>query len=98
MTYKIDMGLYSVVTGVDVPKLLEYGRTAANFIKVMDIDGRRHLLNVAMIIDVQELESGDTLSGNVVGDIVNNVMSTMFAPKKLSEETIVIDDRKEGGE
>ena len=95
IAYKIDMGLYSVVTAANVPKQLEYGRTAANFIKVTDLQNRNHLLNVGMIISISEIQSGDNLDANVVGDIVDNVMSTMFGPKKvIPADTIILDDKE----
>lgn len=95
IAYKIDMGLYSVITVANVPKVLEYGRTAANFIKIADLEGREYLLNVGMIISVSEIKSGDSVDANVVSNIVENVMSSMLGPKKtIPADTIILDDKE----
>lgn len=52
MTYRIVIDGRKIDTDDDVPKLLDYGRTAAGFIHVTDTDGLDVLVNVAHIVAV----------------------------------------------
>lgn len=94
MTWKIDMGLYKVLTDSNVPEILKYGRTAANFICVTDTNGRRLMLNVRSIVSVEE-NGTSAPSDTLVGGIIDS----LFGAPKVSEpdmgETIVVDEEEE---
>ena len=87
------MGLYKILTDSNVAEILEYGRTAAGFIRVTDTKGRRLMLNVRSIVSVEENSTSapsDTLFGGLV--------ESMFGSPKVSApdmgETIVVDEEE----
>lgn len=88
------MGLYSVSTDSNVPNILKYGRTEANFIHVTDTKGRRLLLNVRSIVSVREVEGPS--SDNAIGDAVGSLLDSVFGlPSSEEDEKIITIDQEE---
>ena len=81
------MGLYSVLTDSNVPNILMYGRTEANFIRVTDTKGRRLLLNVRSIVSVREVEGPS--SDNAIGDVGSLLDSIFGLPSSEEDEKII---------
>ena len=97
MTWKIDMGLYKVLTDSNVPEILKYGRTAANFIYVTDTNGRRLMLNIRSIVSVEE-NGTSAPSDTLVGGVIESMLDVFGAPKVSAPdlgETIVVDEKEE---
>lgn len=91
------MGLYKVLTDSNVPRELEYGRTAANFICVTDTNGRRLMLNVRSIVSVEE-NGTSAPSDTLVGGVIESMLDMFGAPKISAPdmgETIVVDEEDE---
>ena len=88
------MGLYKVLTDSNVPEILEYGRTAANFIRVTDMNGRRLMLNVRSIVSVEE-NGTSAPSDTLVGGIIDSLFGAPKVSAPDMGETIVVDEEKE---
>ncbi len=85
------MGLYKILTDDNVPQILMYGRTAANFITVTDTKGRRMMLNVRSIVSVEENGTSE-LSDTLVGGIVESIFGAPKVSAPDMGETIVVDE------
>lgn len=91
------MGLYKVLTDSNVPEILAYGRTAANFICVTDTKGRKLLLNVRSIVSVEE-NGTSAPSDTLIGGVIESMVGMFGAPKVSAPdmgETIVVDEEEE---
>lgn len=88
------MGLYKVLTDSNVPEILKYGRTAANFICVTDTNGRRLMLNVRSIVSVEE-NGTPAPSDTLVGGIVDSLFGVPKVSAPDMGETIVVDEEEE---
>lgn len=91
MTYKIIIDGRKIETDDDVPKLLDYGRTAAGFIHVTATDGLDALVNVAHIVAV--LFNPHLTDDHIKSDLKNHVSAALnqIIGDTESDERIIID-------
>ena len=95
MTWNIDMGLYSVKTEDDILSKMEYGRNAAGFITVRELDGSKTMLNVRNIISIREANDNGTITLDALaGEILDNTMRAVFGPKNQETETVKVNDEE----
>lgn len=95
MIHRVVLNGRMIDTCNDVVEKLDFGRTAAGFIQIYDLDGHNILVNVAhisaVIIDPPSRDLGDKIT---VGNLVSTVLEQMMGSVK-PDEPIMIDDKGE---
>lgn len=94
MTWKIDVGMYCILTDDDMEEKLSNDKLG--FIAVNEKGtGKICLIVTSSIICIREIDTDEVINLDAASNIVDNVFGAIFGPRKTETVTIEEDEDNE---